>query len=148
MRAEQLMTELKTTAMTNKGSLMKFWSKQASSASLGKRNPPVLQIPVANDKSLINKESVKEDDSLPSSTVDKLGGVVSKRQAPAQLQLKKQIEVLTSDLLGLCERERQGLCTEKQHKTMQQLKKSKRELETKLKKKKGDQVRLQKTWEN
>jgi len=49
--------------------------------------------------------------------------------------------VLTSDLLGLCEGERQGLHTEKQHKTMQQLKKRKRELETKLKKKKGDQVR-------
>jgi len=113
-------------------------------ASLGKSNPPVLQIPVANDKSLINKESVKEDDSLPSSAVGKLGGVVSKRQAPAQLQLKKQIGVLTSDLLGLCERERHGLLTEKQHKTMQQLKKRKRELETKLKKKKGDQVRSQK----
>jgi len=97
---------------------------------------------------LINKESVKEDDSLPSSTVDKLGGVVSKRPAPAQLQLKKQIEVLTSDLLGLCERERQGLLTEKQHKTMQQLKKRKRELETILKKKKGDQVRSQKSREN
>jgi len=84
---------------------------------------------VANDKSLINKESVKEDDSLPRSAVGKLGGVVSIR--PAQLQLKEQIEVLTSDLLGLCERERQGLLTERQHKTMQQLKKRKRELETK-----------------
>jgi len=125
---------------------MKFWSKQASSASLGKSNPPVLQIPVANDKSLINKESVKEDDSLPSSAIGKLGGVVSKQ--PAQLQLKKQFEVLTSDLLDLCERERQGLLTEKQHKTMQQLKKRKRELETKLKKKKGDQVRSQKAREN
>ena len=103
---------------------------------------------MANDKSLINKESVKEDDLLPSPAIGKSGRVVSKWPAPAQLQLKKQIEVLTSDLLGLCERERQGLCTEKQHKTMQQLKKSKRELETKLKKKKGDQVRLQKTWEN
>ena len=81
VRSEQLMTELKTTGMTNKGSLMKFWSKQASSASLGKSNPPVLQIPVANDKSLINKESVKEDDALPSSAVGKLGGVVSKRPA-------------------------------------------------------------------
>ena len=119
MRAEQLMMELKTTAMTNKG-LMKFWSKQASSPSLGKSNTPVLRIPVANDKSLINKESVKEDDSLPSSAVGKLGGVVSIRLA--QLQLKEQIEVLTSDLLGLCEHERQGLLTEKQHKTMQQLK--------------------------
>jgi len=69
MRAEQLMTELTTTATTNKGSLMKFWSKQASSGSLGKNNPPVLQIQVANDKSLISKESVKEDDSLPSSDV-------------------------------------------------------------------------------
>jgi len=49
MRAEQLMTELKTTAMTNKGSLIKFLSKQASSASLGKSNPPVLQIQVSND---------------------------------------------------------------------------------------------------
>jgi len=77
------------TAMTDKSSLMKFWSKQASSASLGKSNPPVLQIPEANDKSLINKESVKEDDSLPSSAVGKLGGAVSKRPAPAQLQLKK-----------------------------------------------------------
>jgi len=56
---------------------------------------------------------------------------VSKQPASAQLQLKKQIEVLTSDLLCLCERERQELLTEKQHKTMQQLKKRKRELETK-----------------
>jgi len=55
MRAEQLMTELKTTAMTTKGSSMKFWSKEASSASYGKSNPPVLQIPVSNDKSLINR---------------------------------------------------------------------------------------------
>jgi len=32
MRAEQLMMELKTTSMTNNDSLMKIWSKQASSA--------------------------------------------------------------------------------------------------------------------
>jgi len=56
--------------------------------------------------------------------------------------------VLTSDLLDLCERERQGLLTERQHKTMQQLTKRKRELETKLKKKKGDQLRSQKAQEN
>jgi hypothetical protein len=135
--------ELAATAMKKKGSLMTYWAKHSSLNGVVKQE--------STSSSVADTSTASSQDDSPSEA--KESDLVAESQLPtaskvrvasAQVHLQSQFDLVNSELAGLYERHRQGLMTEDQEKTFDQAKKTKSEVEKKLKRKKDDQKRSKK----
>jgi len=136
-KAENLLKDLRSKAMRKKGSLLNFWSKQSNE----KTNSP--EIPLIFEST--SSQFVEPPDNLPSTEpIPSTSVTEPKATAKKQIELRKQIELINGDLVGLYKRRDKDLLTDDQEAELRAKKKLKLELETELKKRVGDQNRQQK----
>lgn len=136
-KVSEIIKNYEAVCLKRKGNLMQFWSKSFTKQTLTKTN---------------EQSELHEPPSSKSTTIDidkpcssKSQSLISKEfKAPAQEQLKKEIDILNADSAGLYKRRNAGMISSEQEQEIKKIETKKKKLECDLKTKKLNQERQKK----
>lgn len=139
-KVESLLKEYDAFAKKKKGTLLTFWAKQALKQDTLSQISTVPDVPTAS--SHVEEHACGSAESNPSKS---RAEDVGKYKTKVQDELKVEIDLIKSDMVGLYKRKESGLITKDQEKELLEKKRKVEYLEKELTKKKREQERQQKT---